>query len=144
MENGALLQGLTQRLEQLEAGIEDNPHAHIQHMAVPVEAVEVRYARAAETWAAISLSLLVFAIAGLIFFAPTYIWAGMAVILILFVVAESIMRGAFIQTVSRVTLILALLTSVILLIEFWKFILVALLIILGIFLMAQRLRELAH
>jgi hypothetical protein len=144
MENGALLQGLTQRLEQLEAGIEDNPHAHIQHMAVPVEAVEVRYARAAETWAAISLSLLVFAIAGLIFFAPTYIWAGMSVILILFVVAESIMRGAFIQTVSRVTLILALLTSVILLIEFWKFILVALLIILGIFLMAQRLRELAH
>ncbi len=83
MENGALLQGLTQRLEQLEAGIEDNPHAHIHHMAVPVEAVEVRYARAAETWAAISLSLLVFAIAGLIFFAPTYIWAGMAVILIL-------------------------------------------------------------
>ena len=110
MENGALLQGMTQRLEQVRSGVADNPHAHIQKMAIPVEAVEMRYARAAETWAAISLSLMVFAIAGLVFFAPTYIWAGLALILILFVVTESILRGAFIQTVSRVTLILALLT----------------------------------
>jgi hypothetical protein len=144
MENGALLQGMTQRLEQVRSGVADNPHAHIQKMAVPVEALEMRYTRAAETWAAISLSLMVFAIAGLVFFAPAYIWAGLALILILFVITESILRGAFIQTVSRVTLILALLTSVILLIQFWKFILVALLVILGIFLMAQRLRELAN
>jgi hypothetical protein len=144
LENGALLQGLSQRLRQIEAGIEDNPHAHIQHMAVPVESVEMRHARAAETWAAISLSLMFFAIAALVFLAPAYFWAGVAAILILFVVVESILRGAFIQTVARVALILALITSVIIVIEFWKIILVALLVILGIFLMAQRLRELAN
>jgi hypothetical protein len=144
MENGALLQGLSQRLKQIEAGIEDNPHAHIRQMAIPVESVEMRHARAAETWAAISLSLMLFAIAALVYLAPAYFWAGVAAILILFVVVESILRGAFVQTVARVTLILALITSVILVIEFWKIILVALLVILGIFLMTQRLRELAN
>ena len=88
MENGALLQGMTQRLEQVRSGVADNPHAHIQKMAVPVEAVEMRYARAAETWAAISMSLLMFAVAGLVFFAPTFLWAGLAIILILFVVCR--------------------------------------------------------
>ena len=35
--------------------------------------------------------------------------AGLAIISILFVVADSILRGAFVQTVGRVTLILAML-----------------------------------
>ena len=134
---------MTQRLEQVRSGVADNPHAHIQKMAVPVEAVEMRYARAAETWAAISMSLLMFAVAGLVFFAPTFLWAGLAIILILFVVSESILRGAFIQTVSRITLVLALITTVIIFIEFWKYILVIVLVVLGIFLMLQRLREIA-
>jgi hypothetical protein len=141
LENGALIQGLTHRLEQIKSGIEDNPHAHIRHMAVPVEVVEMRYAHATETWSAISMSLLLFAIAGLIYLAPSFLWAGLAVILILFVIAESILRGAFIKTVSRVTLLLALVTTVILLIEFWKYILVIVLVVLGVFLMIQRLRE---
>jgi len=87
------------------------------------------------------MSLLLFAIAGLIYLAPSFLWAGLAVILILFVIAESILRGAFIKTVSRVTLLLALVTTVIILIEFWKYILVIVLVVLGVFLMIQRLRE---
>lgn len=142
-ENTALLQGLTRRLERLRSGVQDNPQAHIHSPAVPDDPSEaLRFDRAAETWAAVSLSLLLFVIAGLIFFAPHYIWAGLAVILMLFVTAESILRGAFVQTVGRITLILAMLASVILVIHFWKGIILVALLVMGVSLMVQRLREL--
>jgi hypothetical protein len=88
------------------------------------------------------LSFLLFAVAALIFFAPKYIWAGLAIILMLFVIAESFLRGAFVQTVGRLTLVLAMLTVVILIFHFWKWIIVVALLTMGISLMIQRLREL--
>jgi hypothetical protein len=142
-ENSALLEGFLKRLEGMKAGRQDEPHAHIHHLAVPDNPTDVlRFDRAAETWAAVSLSLLLFVIAGLIFFAPHFIWAGLAIILILFVVAESILRGAFVQTVGRITLILAMVALVILFVHFWKWIILAALLAMGISLMVQRLREL--
>jgi hypothetical protein len=142
LENGALQQGLTQRLGRMKAGMQDEPRAHVRHLAVPVRAMRVRYGRAAETWAAISLSLMLFAISALIFFAPSFIWAGLVIIMILFVLAESILRGAFIETMTRITLFLALVSALILFIHFWDWILVGGLVALGAFLMWQRLREL--
>ncbi len=142
-ENAALLQGLILRLERLKAGGRDDPRAHIHRLVEPVPPTRgFRFDRAAEMWAAISLSLMLFAIAALIFFPPHFIWAGLAIIFILFVVAESILRGAFIQTVAQITLILAMLATLILLIHFWKWALVAALVGMGISLMVQRLREL--
>ena len=142
LENGALLQGLTQRLERMKAGMQDEPRAHVRHLAEPVRAMRVRFGRAAETWAAISLSLMLFAIAALIFFAPSFIWAGLVIIMILFVLAESILRGAFIETMTRITLFLALIRALILFVHFWDIIVVGGLVALGVFLMWQRLREL--
>lgn len=141
-ENGALLQGITQRLEMLKSGHRDNPQAHIRHKAVPVEEVSMRYARATETWAAISLSLLLFALAALFLLAPAFFWVGFAILVILGMVAESILRGAYTQTVSRISLVLALVTAVILFIQYWQYILVVTLVVLGVVLMLQRLREL--
>jgi hypothetical protein len=142
-ENSALLQGLTRQLDRLQAGIQDDPRAHIRHLAKPDDSTRIlRFDRAAETWAAISLSLLLFAIATLIFLAPHYIWAGLGIILVLFIVAESFLRGAFVQTVGRLTLILAMFASILLFIHFWKWIIVGALVSMGISLMVQRLREL--
>jgi hypothetical protein len=141
-ENGALLQGITQRLELLRSGHRDNPRSHIHHLAVPVEEVSMRYARATETWAAISLSLLLFALAALFLLAPSFFWVGLVVLIILGMIAESILRGAFTQTISRISLVLALITTVILVIHYWQYILVVTLVVLGIVLMLQRLREL--
>jgi uncharacterized membrane protein len=143
-ENTALLQGLTRRLELIRVGGQDNPRAHIHILAVPDDPTLVlRFDRAAETWAAVSLSLLLFAIVSLIFFAPGYLWASLAVILILFVVVESFLRGAFVPTVARVTLILAMVAALILFIHFWKWIILAVLLAMGISLMYNRLREIA-
>lgn len=142
-ENAALLQGLTQRLERLRLGLKDDPRAHIHRLAMPVEATQVRFNRAAETWAAISLSLLLYGIVALAFVAPQHLWAGLAAIGILFVVIESILRGAFVQTVTVITTWLAILATLILLLHFWRWMLLAALLGVATFLMLQRLRELA-
>ena len=142
-ENTVLLQGLTRRLQQMRIGRQDDPHAHIRHLAAPDDLTQaLRFERAAEAWASVSLSLLLFVVAGLIFFAPHYLWAGLAIILTLFVVLESVLRGAFVQTVARITLILAMLDTLILFLHFWKWIILVALLVMGISLMVQRLREL--
>jgi hypothetical protein len=142
-ENSALLQGLTQRLERLKSGQLDNPRAHIRHLAVPVKTAEMRFDRATETWAAISLSLMLFTIAALILFAPVYLLPGLSIIMILFVVVESILRGAFVQTIARITAVLAIISALVLVFHFWLQIITGALVALAAFLMFQRLRELA-
>jgi hypothetical protein len=141
-ENSTLLQGLNFRLNQLRAGNTGNPRGHIRHLATPVQAVEARYSHAAEHWAAISLSLVLFAVAALVFFVPKYFWPGLGVILIIFLVLESILRGAFVTTVSRITLVLALVAAFILFFHFWKYVIVGTLVAMGVYLLLERLREL--
>jgi hypothetical protein len=140
-ENTAVLKGLTARLEALRSGVRDDPRSHIRHLNAPVQAA-ARFGTADEHWAAISLSLLLLAIAALVFFAPHYFWAGLGVVLILFLVIESILRGAFTDTVARLSLLLALVAALILLFHFWKFIIIGLLVILAAYLLIERLREL--
>jgi hypothetical protein len=142
-ENAALLEGLDRRLERAKACEMEDPRLHIRHLAEPVQTDQVfRFGHAAETWAAVSLSLMLFAIAVLVFFAPNFLWAGLGIIFILFLVAESILRGAFVPTVARITLVLAMAAVVILFFHFWKWIIVGALLAMGISLMVQRLREL--
>jgi hypothetical protein len=141
-ENSALLQGLVYHMEQLRSGKHGDPHAHIHHLASPDSTTGSRFHSAADTWAAVSLSLMLFGIAGLIFFAPNYLWSGLAVLSLLFLVLESILRGAFVATLGRLSMILALIAAFILAFHFWKYTLVAVLVGLGIYLLYERVREL--
>jgi hypothetical protein len=141
-ENAALLQGLTERLKRHRKGLKDSPHAHIRHMAVPVKTALLRFDRIGETWAAISLSMLLFGIVALVFLAPQYLLAGLGIITILFIVLESILRGAFVQTVGQITALLAMICGLILISHFWFWILIGLLLAAATFLLLQRLREL--
>jgi hypothetical protein len=141
-ENAILLQSLNHRLEELRLGLTGDPRSHIRHLAAPVKIIEARFSGAAETWAAISLSLMLFAIAGLIFFAPNFLWTGLVVIFVLFLVLESILRGAFITTVARISVVLGMLAALILFFHFWKYIIVGALLVMGGYLLYERLREL--
>jgi len=141
-ENAALLESLAERLKRYGKGKKDNPHAHIRHMAIPVKTTLMRFDRVGETWAAISLSLLLFGIVALLSVGGDYLLVGLLIIVLLFVVLESILRGAFIQTVAQITALLAMVSGLILLLHFWNYILVGALLAVAIFLLWQRLREL--
>jgi hypothetical protein len=141
-ENEAVLDGLRRRLERLRAGRRDNPRAHIRHAAEPVPPAQMRFSRAAELWAAVSLSLLLVGVVALIQFAPEDAWAGVVVLLIALVVGESILRATFVRTVNRIAVILAIVATVILVLHFWKWVLIGAFIGLAVFLILQRVREL--
>jgi hypothetical protein len=141
-ENHAMLESLTIRLERQRRGVREDARAHIDHLAVPAAATQRRFDRLGEAWAAISLSLLLFGIVGLLFLAPRYLGAGLALITILFVVIESVLRRAFTQTVSELTALLAIIACVILVIHFWYWLIVGILLAVATFLLLQRLREL--
>ncbi len=141
-ENAAMLESLTGRLERQRKGIPDDARAHIRHLAMPVKAGRRRFDRAAEAWAAISLSLLLFGVVVLVFLAPHFLAGGLAIITLLFIVTESVLRGAFIQTVSELTALLAIVASMILVLHFWSWILIGALLAVATFLLFQRLHEL--
>jgi hypothetical protein len=140
-ENAALIQGLTGRLERMKQSIQDDPRAHIDHLAVPVKTARMRFHHATQTWAAVSQSVLLFGIVVLMVLTPKYLIAGLLILTILIVAVESILRGAFVQTVGSITIFLAMVSAVILFVHFWYWILIGALLVTAFFLMAQRLRE---
>jgi hypothetical protein len=142
-ENFAMLESLTMRLERQRRGVREDARTHIRHLAVPSATIRRRLDRLGEAWAAISLSLLLFGIVGLLFLDPRFLGAGLVILTILFVVIESILRRAFIQTVSELTALLAIVACAILVIHFWFWLIIALLLGIATFLLLQRIRELA-
>ena len=143
LENDAVLEGLRRRLERRRAGEVDDPRGHITHAAEPVAAATLRFDRAAEIWAALSISALLIGLAILILASPSNVWAELVVLVLAFVVAESVLRGTFARTVNTLAVLAALVAVVVLFVRYWDLVLVALLIGLAAFLLYQRFREFA-
>ena len=140
--NEAVLEGLRRRIERRRAGKVDDARAHITHAAEPVPPATMRFNGAAELWAALSISLLLIGLAVLILAAPANVWAERIILVIAFVVGESVLRGSFVRTVNRLAVIAALVAMVVLFVQYWELALVGLLVWLAAFLLYQRFREL--
>jgi len=141
-ENKAVQESLQRRLEQRQAGIQAPPRAHIRKLASPVTTAQMRFNRLAEFWASISLSILLIGIIALILLQVPYLWAGIAILVIVFVIIESVLRGTVINTVNGIAVFLAVIAAAILLWEFWEQILIGIVLALAIFLLLQKVREL--
>jgi hypothetical protein len=129
-------------LERLRAGDKDNPRAHIRHLAAPVSTGQMRFNRLIEAWAAVSISLLLLGFVALIVFAPHYLLLGAVVLIIGFILLESVFRGTFSSTVGSLAVWLALLATIVLVLNFWLQIVVGSLIAGGVVLLWQKVREL--
>jgi hypothetical protein len=140
-DNEALLEGLTRRVERARSGRANQPHAHIRNPMEPVPVSQMRFNRAAELWAAMSISLLLVGIAALVIWAPTNVWAALILFVIAFVLGESVLRGTFVRTVNRIAVVLALVATIVLAAQFWKVAVIALLLGFAAFLVLQRIRE---
>ncbi|HEX3455369.1 MAG TPA: hypothetical protein VHS03_12140 [Gaiellaceae bacterium] len=140
-ENTAILEGLQRRVERSRVGERDDPRAHITHAAEPVPPAKMRFNGAAEIWAAVSISALLVGLAVLILRSPSNVWAELVVLVLAFIVGESVLRGTFVRTVNRLAVLAALVAVVVLFVQFWRLTLVALLVALAAFLLYQRFRE---
>ncbi len=142
-ENHAVIEGLTRSIERSQAGDAEDGRAHIRHAAAPVPAATMRFSHAAEVWAAISISALLIGLAVLILASPSNVWAELIVLVIAFVIGESVLRGTFVRTINRIGVILALIAIVVLFVEYLKYAVVGLLIALAAFLLYQRVTRAA-
>jgi hypothetical protein len=139
-QNRVVLDGLLQRLQEIESGAPTDPQAHIQQRASPVPASPV--SRAVEMWAALSIALLFFGVAALLVWAPQAILPGIIILVIAFALVESVLRRTFAASLGNVGLLLALVTLIYLGIAFWQIALAGLFVAVGVILILQRLREL--
>jgi len=108
------------RAEDLRAGVLDDPRAHLRHAAEPEPQVETHRRALAETWAALSVGLLVVALAVILWFR---ILPPVLVIVVLFgsyLAIESFFRRDVRILLLRISLALAMLSALILAIAFLR------------------------
>lgn len=146
-ENVVLLESLARRAVQLAAGHADAPQAHILHNARPATAAELRFNRLAEVWAAMSVSLLVIGAIAIAFFMDQIPYrdriAAIGGLIVLFLLVDSVLRGTFARTVNAVSVALAVVAVGVLIWTFWAEALIIAIVVAGLFLLAENLRELA-
>jgi hypothetical protein len=135
-----ILDAYRQRLAAIAEGVKDDPQAHIRHMARPVGSAPV--SQALETWASLSVGILLFGLAALLWFLPQRFLIGLAALLVLFYLAESILRRKFAASIGNLSVALALTTLGVLAVTFWKIATIVVLCLLGANLIWQRVREL--
>jgi hypothetical protein len=138
----AISEGVSRQLDAYRRGERLDPRAHIRKAAVPTTTTEMRFGRASEWWAALSLSALLIGLVVLVIANPDHLLGWITVFLIAFVIAESFLRGTFASTVNRTAVVLALIAVVILAVHFWREAVLVGLVGLAAFLIVERIREL--
>jgi hypothetical protein len=83
-----------------------------------------------------------FGVVAIIVFARGYVWIGVLLMVVAFVVIESILRGEYARTITGIASVLAVVTAILLIGHFWRWIIVGMLAALAIFLLVQKIREL--
>jgi hypothetical protein len=139
---GVILEALKMHAEKLRAGDRGDPRAHIHRAHHPASEVGLRLSRIAETWAAVSVGLVVLSFVGMLFFAREYLFVGLAVLLSLLVFIEAAFRRQLIRLISNLTIALAAFSAAILLIEFFWTIIVLGVILAGGYIIWENIKEL--
>jgi hypothetical protein len=129
-------------LAKLERGsARDDPQAHLRHKRQPEPPVGSQ-ARIAELWAALSSGLLLLAFTMLLVFAPTSWFVWTVLVGLLFAAIDATIRGRLANFLLNLTIILAVITGLILIKDFWWLVLIGGLFALVILMIVENMREL--
>lgn len=141
-QDAALLETLRRRADKLRAGIPDDPRAHIMHLGKPVSPARLRFNRLAEGWAAVSISALLLGVVAIRVIHPEFLLAGAGVMIISFILLDAALRGIYTDTINTIAVLLALVGTGILIVWHWQELLIAALVVVAVFLLVQKVREL--
>ncbi|MBV9357466.1 MAG: hypothetical protein JO023_18290 [Chloroflexi bacterium] len=128
-------------LRQLAAGQPGDPRAHIRHEHRPEPPLPAQ-ARLIEVWGAISGGLLLAVLGGLVVLAPAGwpLWA--LLVLCGAVLIDAAAQHQLVGMLLNVTIVLAIVTALLLVKEFWQAVIIVLLLVLLVTLVVQNLDEL--
>jgi hypothetical protein len=139
-QDSLVLDAYRERLTAIAEGVRDDPQAHIRHIVKPVDTAPV--SRALETWASLSVGILLFGLAALLWLSPQNFFMGLAALLVVFFLVEALLRRTFAASIGNLSVALALITLGVLAVTFWKVAAIVVLCLLGANLIWQRVREL--
>jgi hypothetical protein len=127
---------------QLQAGEREPARAHISRALHPVSDDEGRTGRVAELWAAVSVGLVLIALVWIILFRRQAIDSALVASIALFALLEASFRGRLANLVSSVNVGVGMLAALIIAYEFfWQIVALAVLIV-GVYVLWDNLREL--
>ncbi len=138
----AVVAALENHATQLENGYRPPPQAHLQRPHRPTSPEGKHIGRFAEIWSAISIALVLFTFVGVVVFARQYLVVALAIVMAVSAFVEASSRRRLTALVRWVTAALAVLSALVLLYEFSWQIMIAIVLISGIYIMWQNLREL--
>jgi hypothetical protein len=141
-ENRAKLEAFELYAQQLRRGERGAPRTHLRRAVRPIPPEELQIGRMLETWAALSIGLMLISLVSFLFLAPQNWFIGLFAIGAVFIIIEATFRRWLTQLVTQVTLVLAMLAAVILLIAHFPQITIIMALIAGSYMLWENLREL--
>ncbi len=141
-EGRARLDALETRIARLNAGEDDSPRAHIHRLAQPASAAELSIGRWAEFWAATSIGFLLVGFVLLLVSAREQLLIGVIGMTTALVFVESVFRRQVAELINRITMALAIVATLLILYDFFWQIIVGAVLVAGLFLISENLREL--
>jgi hypothetical protein len=138
----AVSESLEDHADRLRAGEREPVRAHITRAHRPASEAELRISRMAEAWAAVSVSLMLISFVGIALFEREHLISMLVLSIALFAFVEAGFRGRLVNLVSSVNIGLAVVAALILIYEFFWQLVVAAVLILGLYVLWDNLREL--
>ena len=138
----AVSQSLRDYADRLKAGEREPVRAHITHAHRPASETELKVSRVAEAWAAVSVSLVLISFVGIALFEREHLISMLVFSIALFAFVEAGFRGRLVGLISSVNIGLAVVATLILVYEFFWQLVVAAVLILGLYVLWDNLREL--
>jgi len=127
---------------RLQAGDREPARAHISRALQPVLDNERRAGRVAEVWAAVSVGLMLMALVWIVVFERQQIASALVASIALFAFLEASFRGRLSNLVSSANVGLGIVAALIIAYEFfWQFVALAVLMV-GLYVLWDNLREL--
>ena len=138
----AKLEALEQYIKDVNAGREARLRAHIGHAHAPSIKKPLRFSRLAEIWAAVSIGIMMVAVVLMVLFARSFLVLGLLGLFLVMITIESAFRRTLANGVRWIAIILAIGGLLILIYQFFWFILLAAMMITGFYMIVSNLREL--
>ena len=141
VELGTAIAAGHDRLAALRAGYRDDPRLHLHHASEPEPPSVARRRAFGEAWAALSVGLLIAALAIIVWF--RILPPGLAIVVLIgsYLAVESFFDRNVLELVLRITVVLAMISALILAITYLRELFLAGLLALGIILVLDSLGE---
>ena len=128
--------------QRLVSGDPGDPRAHLHNPDLPVPAADLRLGRIAAIWSAVSIGVLLLVLVVLARFFPNTLIPGVLFLLGVYAFIEALFHRNLASLIRSVVVLLALLATSVLIIQLFIPLLPILIVLVGLFILVENVREL--